>query len=623
MNKQYALLSLAALVVASGAAYTATQLTAQVAPDLSDAVIIDNSDENPKGNFTFSKQGQSSEQYRNYFGYGYNNNRNHAMYPHRVVLGEAAFSYVAERDGEYLIGVTYPTGNPYLGVAKYTIDINKSTVDTTEIQQGQGRKSDVFSYNSFTWVPLGMYSVKEGEEIRITQTYTDERRWTLADAAFILRVGDAEEQDACSDSIDNDEDGYTDYLAFDVRGDSTSPWQRQENRYDVNGDRVVNGRDIEIVTLSINNGGARVLGDPPPETSDGESTYARVDVNGDGNLSPADINALNMAITNNGIFKTPDPDCESADDDNESNETGDNDDDLFVQAACSDGEDNDNDGMMDFVSFATIPENPTPWQRAQNKYDVDGNNVVNESDRNLIIAKINNDGAGRLPDVAVNKNNPHYDVNGDMQVTPSDINALNTALQNGEFSTPDPDCTSENDTEETSEFVCGNGEIEEGEECDDGNTNNEDYCLNTCKETAAYSAWKLCASFYGDNNELTPEEAGECINAHYRAMGTVEGDKEYVEELDFNNSQAITELDRDPLASMLAIENLSALSQCGDGEVQEGETCDDGTNRNGDGCSNMCIFEFCGDGTVQKAFEECDDGNTTSGDGCNAWCKSE
>jgi cysteine-rich repeat protein len=34
---------------------------------------------------------------------------------------------------------------------------------------------------------------------------------------------------------------------------------------------------------------------------------------------------------------------------------------------------------------------------------------------------------------------------------------------------------------------------------------------------------------------------------------------------------------------------------CGDGISDIGEECDDGNNVSGDGCSNNCIFEFCGD----------------------------
>ncbi len=56
---------------------------------------------------------------------------------------------------------------------------------------------------------------------------------------------------------------------------------------------------------------------------------------------------------------------------------------------------------------------------------------------------------------------------------------------------------------------------------------------------------------------------------------------------------------------------------CGDGFRDVGEECDDGNNRNGDGCSASCFIEgLCGDGIVDRG-EECDDGNSVSGDGCS------
>jgi cysteine-rich repeat protein len=49
---------------------------------------------------------------------------------------------------------------------------------------------------------------------------------------------------------------------------------------------------------------------------------------------------------------------------------------------------------------------------------------------------------------------------------------------------------------------------------------------------------------------------------------------------------------------------------CGDGILQEGEECDDGNGYNTDNCTNQCKFPFCGDGYVQSHLgEECDDKN--------------
>ena len=66
---------------------------------------------------------------------------------------------------------------------------------------------------------------------------------------------------------------------------------------------------------------------------------------------------------------------------------------------------------------------------------------------------------------------------GDMAIT-SCIDGIDNN-NNGLVDYPeDPTCTSINDTEDG---ICGNGIVESGEQCDDGNTVNRDSCSNTCR----------------------------------------------------------------------------------------------------------------------------------------------
>ena len=93
---------------------------------------------------------------------------------------------------------------------------------------------------------------------------------------------------------------------------------------------------------------------------------------------------------------------------------------------------------------------------------------------------------------------------------------------------------------------------------------------------------------------------------------------------------------------------------CGDGNVDPTEECDDGNNQPGDGCDPFCNVEpFCGDGNIDEGetcdppgqpegqpnecredctfcgdgnvdpTEECDDGNNEPGDGCDPFCNVE
>jgi cysteine-rich repeat protein len=66
----------------------------------------------------------------------------------------------------------------------------------------------------------------------------------------------------------------------------------------------------------------------------------------------------------------------------------------------------------------------------------------------------------------------------------------------------------------------------------------------------------------------------------------------------------------------------SGTALCGDGKVEGDEECDTGdfnsdTQKNS--CRTSCEIFYCGDG-VQDRGEECDDGNTENGDGCSATC---
>lgn len=75
---------------------------------------------------------------------------------------------------------------------------------------------------------------------------------------------------------------------------------------------------------------------------------------------------------------------------------------------------------------------------------------------------------------------------------------------------------------------------------------------------------------------------------------------------------------------------------CGNGALDAGELCDDGDTANGDGCSNACTVEAgwgcsgepsvcerdCGNGTLQGG-EACDDDDEVGGDGCSSTCQIE
>ena len=68
------------------------------------------------------------------------------------------------------------------------------------------------------------------------------------------------------------------------------------------------------------------------------------------------------------------------------------------------------------------------------------------------------------------------------------------------------------------------------------------------------------------------------------------------------------------------------LPRCGDSAIDSGEQCDEGIlNGNASGsCRATCRLPYCGDGVMDyRQGERCDDGNSVTGDGCSGSCQTE
>jgi len=158
--------------------------------------------------------------------------------------------------------------------------------------------------------------------------------------------------------------------------------------------------------------------------------------------------------------------------------------------------------------------------------------------------------------------------------------------------------------------LCGNGELDEGEECDDGNRNNQDDCTNQCtKATCGDGIVALKAKNPEECDDGNGVNTDACTN-ECKAARCGDGYKQPGEACDDGNDK-----DDDDCTTQCA------LPTCGDGEVQDGEECDDGNRRDDDGCTNTCLKATCGDGIVQ-AGEECDEGASNKNSGsCTRECK--
>ncbi len=133
-----------------------------------------------------------------------------------------------------------------------------------------------------------------------------------------------------------------------------------------------------------------------------------------------------------------------------------------------------------------------------------------------------------------------YDVAGPASVS---VDPVNFSVTGVNYQVDDPSCRGP---------VCGDGILDPGEECDDGNLIDGDGCSALCE----------LEPFCGDGI-LDPGEACD----------------------DGNNA------DGDGCSATCMFEPF-----CGDGNLDPGEQCDDGNNVDGDGCSASCEVEGGGEG---------------------------
>ncbi len=146
--------------------------------------------------------------------------------------------------------------------------------------------------------------------------------------------------------------------------------------------------------------------------------------------------------------------------------------------------------------------------------------------------------------------------------------------------------------------VCGNGIVEEGsgEQCDNGETD-----LNCLDEESNCNFMQNLRIQGGQ--ELVTICNDSCL---LQTCGNeiIEGD----EQCDFGDTE-----DGDGCSASCRLE------ECGNEIIEGDEQCDFGDTEIGDGCSASCRFEECGNSILDPG-EQCDEGNPSSNDGCSNTC---
>jgi cysteine-rich repeat protein len=151
---------------------------------------------------------------------------------------------------------------------------------------------------------------------------------------------------------------------------------------------------------------------------------------------------------------------------------------------------------------------------------------------------------------------------------------------------------------------CGDGFVQPGEQCDDGNAITTDAC-NAWKSASCGDGLMQVGEACDDGNTVTTDGCANCQAA--RCGDGIQ--RTGVEDCDDGNS-----VNTDACANC-------KTPRCGDGFKQTGvEDCDDGNQVDTDSCTSTCKMPRCGD-SIKQAGEECDDGNTVNTDACSNMCK--
>ncbi len=201
-------------------------------------------------------------------------------------------------------------------------------------------------------------------------------------------------------------------------------------------------------------------------------------------------------------------------------------------------------------------------------------------------------------------------------------------------------------------LTCGNGKIDLGEECDDGNKEDDDGCSSFCYREIGECGDGIVQK--GKGEECEPKkELNEEGNLVYKSIPKCDDDLDAIHcsaprAKDGGCKIVVLPRCSEDEEVMGEIET-RMLSGCGDGRKDVGEECDFGGmcyggkyhgaiwrdrqaallcrkhggmsfSKDGDGCSSDCALEFCGDSIVQYS-EQCDNGKIC--ENSNKACKKD
>ncbi len=178
--------------------------------------------------------------------------------------------------------------------------------------------------------------------------------------------------------------------------------------------------------------------------------------------------------------------------------------------------------------------------------------------------------------------------------------------------------------------TCGDGKLDPGEQCDDGNIAGNDACSADCTRIPVCGDAVIDTAPDGSGEECDDgaPDGGPSANGGPRCSTVCLlkrcGDH-VVDQFADGQNEECDDGNRD---GSDGCGPTCLLERCGNEHLDPGEVCDTGAWLSGDGCRADCRGkEVCGDGLFDPFSadgglnERCDDGNVLSGDGCSQDCK--
>ncbi len=171
---------------------------------------------------------------------------------------------------------------------------------------------------------------------------------------------------------------------------------------------------------------------------------------------------------------------------------------------------------------------------------------------------------------------------------------------------------------------CGNGQLDAGEACDDGNAEDRDNCRNNCTRPTcgdAFASTLASGALAEECDDGDADDTDDCRNScdlprcgDGVVATAATGPRHEVCDDGLNDGSYGT-----------CLPDCTPAPYCGDGAVAVlHEECDDGTALN-DGSYGNCRSDcrnapYCGDGRITSPPEACDDRNGNGSDGCSTTC---